>query len=231
MKSDLNFITDNLATLQARIHAAARQHGRLTEDIRLIAVSKKKPVPYILAAYEFGQHDFGESYVQEAVAKIEQLRDYDITWHFIGPIQKNKTRLIAQHFDWVHSIDREVVAQRLSEQRDTSRPPLNVCIQVNVDREDTKSGVQSDELNSLATSIDQLTGLRLRGLMTLPAKYDSFEQQRKSFRHLHDLLLTLQAEGHAVDTLSMGMSDDLEAAICEGATMIRVGSAIFGQRE
>lgn len=179
-------------------------------------------------AYRLGQRDFGESYLQEALAKQARLTDFDIVWHFIGPIQSNKTRAIASHFSWVHSVDRLKIAQRLSDQRPPQLPPLNVCIEVNVSGEASKSGTALAGLPDLAAAVARLPRLKLRGLMAIPAPTDEFEQQRAAFRALRQALEALPSEG--LDTLSMGMSDDLEAAVYEGSTMVRVGSAIFGPR-
>ena len=181
-----------------------------------------------MEAYREGQRDFGESYLQEALAKQERLTDFDIVWHFIGPIQSNKTKAIASHFAWVHSIDRLKIAQRLSEQRSPQLPPLNVCIQVNVSGEASKSGIGFAGLPDLAAAVARLPRVRLRGLMAIPAPTEDFEQQCAAFRALREALEALDIEG--LDTLSMGMSDDLEAAVHEGATMVRIGSAIFGPR-
>jgi len=205
--------------------------GRPREAIRLLAVSKTFPAEDIAAAYRAGQRAFGESQAQEAAEKIARLGEYGLEWHFIGPIQSNKTRSIAEQFDWVHSVDRERIARRLSEQRPAGREPLNVCIEVNVSGEASKAGVAPHESAELAAIVARLPGLALRGLMTVPAPSPEPARQRAQFAHLRALFADLRAQGFALDTLSMGMSDDLEAAIAEGATMVRVGSAIFGRRE
>ena len=229
--SMINTIADPLAKVTARIQqavAAARRNG---ETVRLIAVSKTHPANLLAQAYACGQRDFGENYLQEALEKQAELTDLaDIVWHFIGPIQSNKTRAIAKNFAWIHSIDREKIAQRLNEQRPDDLPPLQVCLQVNIDDEDTKSGVSLAELPALAKVVSQLPRLQLRGLMAVPAAKDNIQQQRAGFAKLHGALVELQQLGYTVDTLSMGMSGDLEAAIAEGATMVRVGTDIFGVR-
>ncbi|MEW5879213.1 MAG: YggS family pyridoxal phosphate-dependent enzyme [Pseudomonadota bacterium] len=223
-----------LARVHERISAAARAAGRDPGEIALLAVSKAFPAEAVIAAARAGQRRFGESYVQEAVDKIAQVRalapDLALEWHFIGPIQSNKTRLIAEHFDWVHSVDRLKIAQRLSQQRPADRPPLQVLIQVNVSGEASKRGVAPAEAGTLAQAVAQLPRLRLRGLMAIPEPEQERERQRAPFARLRELLERLRREGLAVDTLSMGMSADLEAAIAEGATIVRVGTAIFGER-
>jgi hypothetical protein len=196
----------------------------------LLAVSKKKPATDIRLAYRFGQRDFGENYLQEAQQKMQELADLDIRWHFIGAIQSNKTKPIAEAFDWVHCVDRARIARRLSEQRPDGMPPLNVCIQVNLDQESTKAGVEPGEVPALAAEICNLPGIRLRGLMTIPAPRDSEQEQRVPFARLAEMLSALQQQGIDCDTLSMGMTQDLEAAVTEGATLVRVGTAIFGER-
>lgn len=199
--------------------------------MRLLAVSKTFPAEAIRAAHAAGQQAFGESYVQEAVAKIEALADLPIEWHFIGPIQSNKTRPIAEHFAWVHSVDRAKIADRLSAARPPQLPDLQICLQVNVSKEHTKSGVAPEQLAALARHVRDLPRLKLRGLMAIPEPTADPARQHEAFRRLRRLLEQLNAEGFALDTLSMGMSDDLEAAIAEGATIVRVGSAIFGARK
>jgi len=221
-------IAARLDNVRARLVAAERAAGRPEGAVRLLAVSKTQPAEVLVDAYRHGQREFGESYLQEALAKQEPLADFDIVWHFIGPIQSNKTKAIANHFCWVHSIDRLKIAQRLSEQRSGRLPPLNVCIQVNVSGETSKSGVTLLELPGLAAAIAELPRLRLRGLMAIPKPTDDFEVQRAAFRTLRQAMEELALDG--LDTLSMGMSDDLEAAVREGATIVRVGSAIFGPR-
>ena len=223
-------IPANLQRVRNRIDQAARAAGRDPSDVALLAVSKTHSPAAVRTAFAAGQALFGESYLQEALRKIEALADLDIEWHFIGPIQSNKTKDIARHFDWVHGIDRLKIAERLSAQRPPELGPLNVCIQVNVSGEASKAGVRAAQLPELAGAVAALAGLRLRGLMTIPAPQDDADAQRASFRQLR-LARDRLAESHfALDTLSMGMSDDLEAAIMEGATIVRVGTAIFGPR-
>ncbi|MFT5550048.1 MAG: pyridoxal phosphate enzyme (YggS family) [Gammaproteobacteria bacterium] len=221
---------NNLNQTQGRINQAAELYHRQLSDICLLAVSKRKPTEDIREAYRCGQRDFGENYLQEAQQKIQDLADLDICWHFIGAIQSNKTKVIAENFDWVHCVDRLKIAQRLSEQRPNSLPPLNICIQVNVDLEDTKAGIALEELPALSQKISQLPNIRLRGLMTIPAPSDSVESQRKPFAKLRKAFEELQNNAIECDTLSMGMSHDIEAAIAEGSTLVRIGTAIFGER-
>lgn len=223
-------IRANLEQVRLRLAGAARAAGRDPAAITLVAVSKNHPPQAIRTVFEAGQRVFGESYVQEALRKIETLADLKAQWHFIGPIQSNKTKDIARHFDWVHGIDRLKIAERLSAQRPAEMEPLNVCLQVNSSGEASKSGVAPQQLAELAQAVAVLPNLRLRGLMTIPAPQPEFTAQRPPFRLLRTALEALQASGLAIDTLSMGMSDDLEAAILEGATMVRVGTAIFGAR-
>lgn len=202
----------------------------MESDILLLAVSKTRPAEDVRQAFSGGQRHFGESYLNEALAKMEALRDLPITWHFIGPIQSNKTRAIAAHFDWVHSVEREKIARRLSEQRPAGLPPLQVCLQVNISAEDSKSGCTLNDLPALSRVVSQLPRLRLRGLMAIPAATDNEARQHQAFARLRGAFEALQKEHPDLDTLSMGMSGDLEAAIAEGSTLIRVGSAIFGPR-
>ena len=223
-------IAANLQAVRERIERAAQAAGRRASDVELIAVSKTFPVQDIAAAHDAGQRAFGESYVQEAVEKVTQLSRLPITWHFIGPIQSNKTRAIAGHFQWVHGIERVKIAQRLNDARPAHLPPLDVCIQVNVSGEGSKSGVIPGEELALARAIVALPRLRLRGLMAIPEPTSDMQLQRRRFALLRGIKDQLAADGIALDTLSMGMSDDLEAAIAEGATLVRVGTAIFGQR-
>lgn len=223
-------ISANLQAVHARIAAAARAAGRDEKDVSLLAVSKTWPAEYVRLAADAGQHAFGENYVQEGVAKVAELESLGLEWHFIGPLQSNKTRPVAEHFDWVHSIERMKIAERLSEQRPAGKVPLNVCLQVNVSGEASKSGCAPDEAVALAKAIAALPNLRLRGLMCIPEPVEDVEAQRRPFRQLRELYEQLRAEGLPLDTLSMGMSHDIEAAIAEGATMVRVGTAIFGER-
>lgn len=220
-------IATALAEVKKRMAEASGACGRTADEITLIAVSKTFPAASIREAAGRGQRHFGESHVQEALAKQKELTDLDLVWHFIGPVQSNKTREIAGHFDWVHGVDREKIAQRLSSQRPVTKPPLNICLQVNVSGEATKSGVAPHEVFALATAVSGLPGLKLRGLMAIPAPvYDP----RPHFQLLRSLKDELNARGFGLDTLSMGMSGDYEIAIQEGATLVRVGSAIFGNR-
>lgn len=231
MPTITNTIADPLAKVTARIQQAAQAVGRSPDAVRLIAVSKTHPATAIMQAHACGQRDFGENYLQEALEKQAELTDIpDIIWHFIGPIQSNKTRAIAENFAWTHSIDREKIAQRLNAQRPADLAPLQVCLQVNIDDEDTKSGISLAELPALAKAVSQLPRLQLRGLMAVPAASNNPQQQHQAFAKLREALGGLQAQGYAVDTLSMGMSGDLEAAIAEGATIVRVGTDIFGAR-
>ncbi|MBY6017647.1 YggS family pyridoxal phosphate-dependent enzyme [Halomonas denitrificans] len=227
----MSTITERLIEAQARIDAAAAQAGRVGESITLLAVSKTKPAEMIREAYLAGARDFGENYLQEGVDKIDALQDLDIRWHFIGPLQSNKTRPVAERFDWIHSVDRLKIAQRLSEQRPSDKAPLNVCIQVNISAEQSKSGVSPAQLPELAAAVAALPGLQLRGLMAIPAPESDPERQRQALAQMKQLFDALQAEHPGLDTLSMGMSDDLEAAVAEGSTMVRIGTAIFGTRK
>lgn len=234
-------IAEQLQAVRDRIIAAARAVGRDPAGVRLLAVSKGFPIEDLRAAQAAGQDCFGESYLNEALAKIAALSDpapewrfpgwHFPEWHFIGPLQSNKTRGVAEHFSWVHSVDRLKLAQRLSEQRPAALPPLNVCIQVNISGEGSKSGVAPGELDPLAHAVAVLPRLRLRGLMAIPAPTEDIVAQRAAFARLRTALEHLNSQGLALDTLSMGMSDDLEAAIAEGTTLVRIGSAIFGARD
>ena len=223
-------VARNLAAVHARMEAAAERAGRDPAAVRLLAVSKRQPTEVLLEAWEAGQRDFGENYLQEALPKIAALTDRAASWHFIGGLQSNKTRAVAEHFGWVHTLDRESIARRLSDQRPAELPPLHVCLQVNVSSEGSKGGVAPERLAELADAVAGLPRLTLRGLMAIPAPASDPEAQRTPFRVLRELMERMNARGHRMDTLSMGMSDDLEAAIMEGATLIRVGTAIFGAR-
>jgi len=223
-------VAERLARTRSRIDDAARRFGRDPQSITLLAVSKTQPAMRLREAWQAGQRCFGESYLQEALSKLRALEDLPAQWHFIGPIQGNKTKAIAENFDWVHSIDRLKIARRLNDQRPAGRAPLQVCLQVNISGEPSKSGATREQLGELAAGIQRLPALRLRGLMTLPAPSGDFEAQRRPFRELRDALEALNRRGLALDTLSMGMSGDLEAAIAEGATVVRVGTGIFGPR-
>lgn len=225
-----NSIAQNIKAIQAKITDAEKKYSRQPGSVQLLAVSKTRPIEDIQAAFSENQLHFGENYLQDALSKIEISPDQSLEWHFIGPIQSNKTRQIAQNFSWVHTIDRLKIAQRLSEQRDPELKPLNICIQVNTSGESSKSGVNIEETLSLAKSITALPNLNLRGLMTIPASTDNFEQQRQPFRLLRELKDELESQNIKLDTLSMGMTNDMEAAIAEGSTMVRIGTAIFGER-
>jgi hypothetical protein len=226
----MNEIPQRLAEVRRRIRAAAEAAGRQAEEIALLAVSKTKPAADIVAAYREGQRRFGENYLQDAMPKIDELADLAIEWHFIGRLQSNKTAAISRHFAWVHGIDQHKHAVSLSDHRPLQAPPLQVCIQVNLSGEATKGGVQPAELPALAHGVAGLPRLRLRGLMTLPSPTTDSATQHAVFARLRGLLEDLQQRGLELDTLSMGMSADMEAAIAEGSTMVRIGTDIFGAR-
>ncbi|MGM0412742.1 MAG: YggS family pyridoxal phosphate-dependent enzyme [Pseudomonadota bacterium] len=221
----------NVAHVRQRIEAAARAAGRDPATITLVAVSKYHPASAVRAAIAAGCHDLGESYADEGVAKRAEVAEPAATWHFIGPLQSNKTRAVAEHFDFIHGVDRLKIARRLSEQRPAELGPLPVCLQVNISGEASKSGADPAEVPELAAAVAELPGLALRGLMAIPARAADVGEQRRPFAALRELQEDLQARGLALDTLSMGMSGDLEAAIAEGATHVRVGTDIFGPRE
>ncbi len=223
----MSTIATNIAKVAARIREAAQASGRDPAAIGLLAVSKTQPADAIREAFACGQRDFGENYLQEALSKQEALSDLPLTWHFIGPIQSNKTRAIAEHFAWVHSVDRLKIAQRLAEQRPADLPPLNVCLQVNISDEPSKSGCTPAELPALAEAVAALPRLKLRGLMAIPEPTDDPAEQRAVFARLRQLRDSLPLP---LDCLSMGMSGDLEAAVAEGATWVRIGTALFGAR-
>ena len=224
----MSTIADNIVEVEARIRAAALAVQRDVTSIHLLAVSKTKPAAALREAYAAGLRDFGENYLQEARAKQVELADLPLSWHFIGPIQSNKTRDIAEHFAWVHSVDRLKIAQRLSEQRPAELPPLNICIQVNVSGEDSKSGCTPHDLPALAAAINALPRLKLRGLMAIPEPTDDRAAQDAAFATVRQLQESLNM---GLDTLSMGMSHDLESAIAQGATWVRIGTALFGARD
>jgi pyridoxal phosphate enzyme (YggS family) len=230
MLTALQFSPGRLHDVQARIEAAARRAGRDPAGVRLLAVSKQQPVEAVVAAADAGQREFGENYVQEGVAKVEALRGRALTWHFIGQLQGNKTREVAEHFQWVHTVDRERVATRLDAQRPHQAPPLEVLLQVRLGDEPGKGGARPADLPRLAEFVAGLPRLRLRGLMCIPPPVDDEARQRAPFARLRNLLEDLNRRGHALDTLSMGMSADLEAAVLEGATLVRIGTAVFGPR-
>ncbi|MGA9165007.1 MAG: YggS family pyridoxal phosphate-dependent enzyme [Thiobacillus sp.] len=221
---------DRLHVVQTRIARAAAEAGRDAATVRLLAVSKTFGAAAVRDLAACGQREFGENYVQEALDKQAQLRDLPLLWHFIGPIQSNKTRSIAENFSWVHSVDRLKIAERLSAQRPAGLPPLQVCIEVNVSSEASKGGVTTAELPVLAGAVAALPGMQLRGLMAIPAPATDVPAQRAAFRQVREAFEALVARGHPLDTLSMGMSADLEAAILEGATIVRIGTALFGER-
>lgn len=224
----MSTIADNIAQVSSRIRAAALAVGRNEHSIQLLAVSKTKPAEALREAYAAGIRDFGENYLQEALGKQLELADLPLIWHFIGPIQSNKTRAIAEHFDWVHSVDRLKIAQRLSEQRPADLPPLNICIQVNVSGEASKSGCTPADLPALANAIGALPRLKLRGLMAIPEPTEDRAAQDAAFAAVQSLQASLNLP---LDTLSMGMSHDLESAIAMGATWVRIGTALFGARD
>ncbi|MDF9753908.1 pyridoxal phosphate enzyme (YggS family) [Pseudomonas sp. TE6288] len=224
----MSTLADNISVIARRIDSAARAAGRDPASVQLLAVSKTKPASAIREAHAAGLCHMGENYLQEALTKQQALSDLPLIWHFIGPIQSNKTKAIAEHFDWVHSVDRLKIAQRLSEQRPAELPPLNICLQVNVSGEASKSGCSPAELPALAQAVNVLPGLRLRGLMAIPEPTEDRAEQEAAFATLRELQAQL---GLGLDTLSMGMSHDLEAAIAQGATWVRIGTALFGARD
>jgi pyridoxal phosphate enzyme (YggS family) len=224
----MTIISDSLQAIQASILHAKQVAGR-TDEIKLVAVSKAQPADKLREAYMAGQRAFGENYVQEAIAKQTYLQDCNIEWHFIGPIQSNKTQLIAQHFDWVHSVDRLKIASRLNDARPDTLTPLNICIQINSSEESSKSGADAASIAELAKQISQMPKLKLRGIMAIPAPTKDLAKQRAQFKIVADILNALKQDLD-LDTLSIGMSDDYVAAIQEGATIVRIGSAIFGAR-
>ncbi|AXE29988.1 YggS family pyridoxal phosphate-dependent enzyme [Chromobacterium phragmitis] len=224
-------LSSRLSRVRQRLDAACAAADRAPESVALLAVSKTFPAADVRDAYGCGQRAFGENYVQELQQKCEALAGLEIEWHFIGPLQSNKTRVVAELAHWAHSIDRQKIAERLSAQRPDGLPPLNVCVQVNVSGESSKSGCAPEDAASLARAVAALPRLRLRGLMCIPEPTEDAARLAAQFAALRELKRTLEAEGLALDTLSMGMSADLEAAVAEGATLVRVGSAIFGQRD
>ncbi|MRJ43053.1 MULTISPECIES: YggS family pyridoxal phosphate-dependent enzyme [Idiomarina] len=226
----MNNIAERIKEVRNQIKQATQAAQRQPHSVQLLAVSKTKPAADVAAAHAAGQVDFGENYVQEGVQKITQLQHLPLTWHFIGPIQSNKTKDIAEHFAWVHSLDREKIARRLSQQRPAHLPPLQVLIQINIDDESSKAGIAPAQLEQMAQLIASLPQLQLRGLMTIPQADASADQQAHSFAAMQRLFLQLQTQYDQIDTLSMGMSNDLAAAIAHGSTMVRIGTAIFGAR-
>ena len=217
-----------LKHLRAQIRQAEVAYGRKQGDVLLLAVSKTKSAEDIAAAYQWRLRNFGESYCQEALKKQQELGAFDITWHFIGPIQSNKTKAIATHFDWVHSVDSLRIAKRLSEQRPGEFPPLNICLQINISGEQSKSGIVLDELPLLCELVAELPNIRLRGVMAIPAPKTDFEEQRQPYKKLYQAVTKL--DNPKLDTFSFGMSEDLKAAIAEGATIVRIGTVLFGTR-
>lgn len=224
-------ISERLQAVLTRLRQAENTAGRASGSVSLVAVSKTQPASAILEAYAAGQRAFGENYLQEALEKKAELTSLPLEWHFIGPIQSNKTRPIAEHFSWVHGVDRLKIAQRLSDARPDAMPPLNICIEVNVSGEESKGGAAPGEVRDLARAIAQMPKLALRGLMAIPAPTDDIALQHQQFRMLRELFESLRQEGLPLDTLSMGMSDDFPVAIAEGATIVRIGTAIFGPRK
>lgn len=224
-------ISDNLNQIHQKIQQVSQKVNRPQNAVKLLAVSKTKPVEMIQQAIDAGQRTFGENYVQEGVEKVQFFADnHELEWHFIGSLQSNKTRLVAEHFAWVQTLDRLKIAQRLSEQRPANLPPLNVLIQINISDENSKAGIQPDALPELARQISQLPNLKLRGLMAIPAPETDPEKQKMALSAMHHLFIQLQTQFDGIDTLSMGMSDDLASAIECGSTMVRIGTAIFGNR-
>lgn len=222
-------IEENVKRVLSTLRNLETKYQRPSNSVQLLAVSKTKPIEDLIIANSAGQEHFGESYAQEAIEKIA-LSKLHVHWHFIGPIQKNKTRLITENFQWVHSIDRFIIAKRLNDQRPNSIAPLQVCIQVNVDNEDSKAGVLLEDVEDLANELSKLEHIKLRGLMAIPKASNDINEQRHSFSNVRKKLEQLNQNGLELDTLSMGMSNDLEAAVAEGATIVRVGTAIFGKR-
>ncbi|KLV06279.1 hypothetical protein ABT56_09675 [Photobacterium aquae] len=231
----MNSIKQNIEQVISQISLAAEKCGRDADSVQLLAVSKTKPIAAIEAAIKAGQYAFGENYVQEGVDKVRYFADLSfdqpLSWHFIGPLQSNKTRPVAEHFDWVHSVDRVKIARRLSEQRPADMPPLNVLLQINTSGEESKSGLAFDEVAALADEVAALPNLVLRGLMSIPEKADDYDSQLAAFSSLAEAMDKLKAKHPQLDTLSMGMSGDMDAAVAAGSTMVRIGTAIFGARD
>ena len=230
----MSTIENNITALQKRIQQAASDAGRNPDEIQLLAVTKTRNSTQISRAISAGVHCFGENYLQEAMGKIEQFRDARLDWHFIGPLQSNKTRQAAENFSWVHTVDRIKIAQRLSTQRPNNMPALDICLQINIDNESSKSGFSQDQAMDVAATIAQLPKLKLRGLMAIPSPRSTYKEQRQPFAQLRTLMQQINSgldNSQKLDTLSMGMSADLEAAIAEGATLVRVGTDIFGARQ
>ena len=226
----MNDLKDNLHNVRSRVRKACFEHEIDPESVRILAVSKRHSASRIRNLSSLGQSAFGENMVQEALLKIDELKDLDLEWHFIGPVQSNETRDIANRFDWIHSIDREKILRRVSAQRDSSMTPLNICIQVNIDDEPQKAGVRPEDTVGLATLAAQLPGVRLRGLMAIPEPGQDIDDPANSFVRMADLFKALKQHGFELDTLSMGMSGDLEAAVAAGSTMVRIGTDLMGSR-
>jgi len=226
----MNNLKENLHNVRARVQSACENAGRKPAEIAILAVSKKHSTERICALNAFGQQAFGENRVQEALPKIEELRDLDLVWHFIGPLQSNKTKEAARHFDWIQSVDRMKILQRLSQQRSTTLPALNILVQVNIDREPQKAGVMPEQTLELANAVHALPNLRLRGLMTIPKMASGEHDPGSSYQRMHELFTAIRDRGLEMDTLSMGMSADLESAIMHGSTMVRIGTDLFGPR-
>ncbi len=231
MNENTKSIGSSIRTIRDELRHFERKYDRDNQSVELLAVSKRKPVSAIIEAHEAGQMAFGENYVDEAIEKMDELQYLPLEWHFIGAIQSRKTALIARHFDWVHSIDRIKVARRLSDQRPAELPPLNICLQVNLDKEQQKAGVDVEQISELAAQVAELPRIKLSGLMVIPLPRTDFEQQRQVFRLLREQRDDLVQIFPEMTMLSMGMSSDLEAAIAEGSTLVRIGTAIFGARD
>ncbi len=227
----MSTISSNLKRIRDEISRCESVYGRPENAVKLLAVSKTKPISMIMEAIQQGQCDFGENYVDDALSKITATREYPCEWHFIGHLQSNKTKAVAENFSWIHTIDRVKTAQRLSRQRPASLGALNCCIQINIDREPSKSGIPIDSLSELMHSVSELPNLNLRGLMVIPAPRKTQREQREIFSRVYRHFSRMQAELPQLDTLSMGMSEDMEAAIAEGSTMVRIGTAVFGARQ
>ena len=223
-------IAKSLESLKQKVVLAEQRFGRQAGSVKMLAVSKTRSIQDIITAAGQGQRDFGENYAQEAVAKITSLIDHNLVWHFIGPVQSNKTQAIAAYFDWVHSVDRIKIIKRLNDARPDHLAPINLCIQINISKELNKAGIRPEELEQLLSECTNFTGVRIRGLMALPKPSDDFEQQRLQFHELKKLFDKINVNGGRYDTLSMGTSNDFEAAIAEGSTIVRIGTAIFGAR-
>jgi len=226
----MNNLNENLDNVRARVWSACEKAGRNPSEIAILAVSKKHPADRIRGLHQLGQASFGENYVQEALGKMARLGDLAIEWHFIGPLQSNKTREVAEHFQWVQSADRQKILRRLSDQRPPGQPPLEVCLQVNIDRESQKAGVMPEQASELARFTEDLQNIRLRGLMAIPRLASADHDPADSYRRMSELFHSLRAGGLELDTLSMGMSGDLEAAIMHGSTMVRIGTDLLGPR-